>query len=70
LIIPRGGVSALDAVGQTFWDEQADARLFRAVLEKVDGTAVEVIDYPGNINDPELARRAADTLHELIRKAA
>jgi uncharacterized protein (UPF0261 family) len=70
LIIPRGGVSALDAVGQTFWDEQADARLFRAVLEKVDGSAVEVIDYPGNINDPELARRAADTLQELIRKAA
>ena len=70
LIIPRGGVSALDAPGQTFWDEQADARLFAAVLEKVGGTAVEVIDYPGNINDPELARRAGDTLHELIRKAA
>ena len=70
LIIPRGGVSALDAMGQTFWDEEADARLFRAVLEKVGGSAVEVIDYPGNINDPELARRAADTLHELIRKAA
>jgi uncharacterized protein (UPF0261 family) len=68
LIIPRGGVSALDAVGQTFWDEEADSRLFAAVSESVAGTAVEVIDYPGNINDPELARRAAETLHELIQK--
>jgi uncharacterized protein (UPF0261 family) len=70
LIIPRGGVSALDAAGQAFWDEEADSRLFGAVIEQVAGSAVEVIDYPGNINDPELARRAADTLHELIRKAA
>jgi len=70
LIIPRGGVSALDAAGQAFWDEEADSRLFGAVIGQVAGTAVEVIDYPGNINDPELARRAADALHELIRKAA
>jgi uncharacterized protein (UPF0261 family) len=70
LIIPRGGVSALDAAGQTFWDEEADSRLFEAVSETLAGTPVEVIDYPGNINDPELARRAADTLHGLIQKAA
>jgi uncharacterized protein (UPF0261 family) len=66
LVIPRGGVSALDAVGQPFWDEEADAKLFNAVSEAVAGTAVEVLDDPANINDAALARRAADQLHRLI----
>lgn len=66
LIIPRGGVSALDADGQPFRDETADAALFDAVLGGVDGSAVVVIDDPANINDETLARRAADELHALI----
>jgi uncharacterized protein (UPF0261 family) len=68
LIIPRGGVSALDAVGQPFWDEEADALLFGAVSQAVASTSVEVIDDPANINDADLARRAADELHQLIKK--
>ena len=68
LVIPRGGVSALDAKGQPFWDEEADAKLFAAVKGAVAGTHVEVIDDPSNINDPELARRAADKLHALIQE--
>jgi len=69
LIVPRGGVSALDDEGQPFKDEAADAALFDAVLAAVAGSAVVVVDDPANINDPRLARRAADELHALIGKA-
>jgi uncharacterized protein (UPF0261 family) len=68
LVIPRGGVSALDAEGQPFWDEEADGKLFAAVRKAVAGSGVEVIDDPANINDPALARRAAETLHALIEQ--
>ena len=68
LVIPRGGVSALDTEGQPFWDEQADASLFGALSAAIAGSSVEVIDDPANINDPSLARRAADRLHALISR--
>ena len=64
LVIPRGGVSALDAEGMPFYDETADAALFDAVL--ASATGIPVIDSPANINDATLARQAAEKLHELI----
>jgi uncharacterized protein (UPF0261 family) len=66
LVIPRDGVSALDADGQPFRDASADAALFAATLDAVHGRAVTVIDVDAHINDPSLAVRAADLLHELI----
>jgi uncharacterized protein (UPF0261 family) len=68
LIVPRGGVSALDAEGMPFRDEAADAALFDAVLESATGVAV--IESDANINDLQLARRAADELHRLIGEAS
>ena len=68
LIVPRGGVSALDVEGQPFRDEAADAALFEAVLAAVAGSRVVVVDDPANINDAPLARRAAEELHALIGK--
>jgi uncharacterized protein (UPF0261 family) len=68
LVVPRGGVSALDAEGQPFRDEAADAALIEAVLAAVAGSAVVVVDDDANINDAGLARRAADELHALIGK--
>jgi uncharacterized protein (UPF0261 family) len=66
LLVPRGGVSALDAEGEAFADEGADAALFAEVLSAVEGSAVTVIDSPLHINDDEFAVRAADELHALI----
>jgi uncharacterized protein (UPF0261 family) len=66
LVIPRDGVSALDADGQPFRDASADAALFAAALEAVAGSAVTVIDVNAHINDPPLAVRAANLLHQLI----
>jgi uncharacterized protein (UPF0261 family) len=66
LIVPRKGVSALDADGMAFRDEAADAALFDAVLTAVDGSAVTVVDDDAHINDKELAVRSADLLHALV----
>jgi uncharacterized protein (UPF0261 family) len=68
LMIPRGGVSALDADGQPFEDLAADEALFESVLEAVEHSAVVVLDLPVTINDPLFGRQAADELHELITK--
>lgn len=66
LIVPRNGVSALDADGMAFRDEAADTALFDAVLAAVDGSAVTIVDTDAHINDKELAVAAADLLHDLI----
>jgi len=64
LIVPRGGVSALDTEGMPFRDEAADEALFDAVIAAATG--ISVIESDANINDATLARRAADELHSLI----
>ncbi len=64
LMVPRGGVSALDADGMPFRDEEADAALVDAVIAAATG--IPVIDSDAHVNDPEFARRAADELHALI----
>ncbi|MFI5913202.1 Tm-1-like ATP-binding domain-containing protein [Dactylosporangium sp. NPDC051541] len=64
LAVPRGGVSALDAPGMPFEDPDASKALFDAVLHEAG--AVEVVDSPLHINDPEFAVAAAERLHALI----
>ncbi|MDN4639982.1 Tm-1-like ATP-binding domain-containing protein [Agreia sp. PsM10] len=68
LMIPHGGVSALDAAGQPFRDVAADEALFENVTAAVEGSAVTVLDLDANINDPLFGRQAADELHALITK--
>lgn len=55
-LIPEGGVSALDAPGQPFWDPAADAALFDALQQTVRITATrQLIRLPFHINDPAFA---------------
>jgi len=54
--LPEGGVSALDAPGQPFWDPAADRALFAALEETVRQTASrKLVRVPHNINDPAFA---------------
>ncbi|MGH3585879.1 MAG: Tm-1-like ATP-binding domain-containing protein [Pseudonocardia sp.] len=66
LVVPRGGFSAIDRPDGPFWD--AGAAAVDAVLARLDGSAVEVVDDARHINDPTLAAEAADRLHEMIQK--
>jgi uncharacterized protein (UPF0261 family) len=55
-LLPTGGVSALDAPGQPFWDPEADAALFDTLEAEVRKTGQrQVRRLPYHVNDPEFA---------------
>lgn len=65
-LLPEGGVSALDAPGQPFWDPAADAALFDALAETVRVTASrQLIRLPLHINDPAFAAALAQHFRAL-----
>jgi uncharacterized protein (UPF0261 family)/ABC-type branched-subunit amino acid transport system ATPase component len=65
-LIPEGGVSALDAPGQPFWDPAADAALFDALAETVHVTTNrQLIRLPHHINDPAFAAALAQHFRAL-----
>jgi uncharacterized protein (UPF0261 family) len=65
--LPQGGVSALDAPGQPFWDPEADAALFRALDQTVRQTANrQLIGLKCNINEPEFAAAIVTAFRSLV----
>jgi uncharacterized protein (UPF0261 family) len=66
ILLPSGGLSAIDAEGHPFHDADADAALIAAVRASVNPARVRVVDVPGNIDRAEAGSLAADLLHELI----
>jgi uncharacterized protein (UPF0261 family)/ABC-type branched-subunit amino acid transport system ATPase component len=65
--LPEGGVSALDAPGQPFWDPEADAALFRALDRTVRQTSNrQLIRLKCNINDPTFAAAIVTVFRALI----
>jgi uncharacterized protein (UPF0261 family)/ABC-type branched-subunit amino acid transport system ATPase component len=68
--IPEGGVSALDAQRQPFWDPEADAALFRALESTVRQTGSrQLIRVKQNINDPEFASTVVTAFRTLFGRA-
>jgi uncharacterized protein (UPF0261 family)/ABC-type branched-subunit amino acid transport system ATPase component len=68
--LPEGGVSALDAPGQPFWDPDADAALFRALEQTVRQTSNrQLIRVSKNINDPEFASTVVNAFRTLLGRA-
>jgi uncharacterized protein (UPF0261 family) len=60
-LLPMGGVSALDAPGQAFWDPAADAALFDTLESELRRTARrKLMRLPYHINDPEFAQAAVE----------
>ncbi len=69
VMIPRQGVSALDAPGQPFWDPDADAALFGALTQGLAGNPnVRVEQRNEHINDPSFADAAAIELRKLLAR--
>ncbi|KGD99769.1 hypothetical protein JL37_04180 [Achromobacter sp. RTa] len=65
-LIPEGGVSALDAPDQAFWDPEADAALYAALEANVQQTADRrLVRVPCHINDPLFAKTAVDHYLEI-----
>lgn len=68
-LIPEGGVSALDAPGQPFWDPEADAALFAALEKHVVQTPDRrLVRVPCHINDPLFAQTAVDQFLEIATR--
>jgi uncharacterized protein (UPF0261 family) len=60
-LLPMGGVSALDAPGQPFWDPEADAALFDTLEAELRQTAHRKLSrLPCHINDAAFAQAAAE----------
>jgi len=60
-LLPRGGVSALDAPGQPFWDPAADAALFETLTADLKQTSRRKLrQVPYHINDPQFAQAAVE----------
>jgi uncharacterized protein (UPF0261 family) len=56
LLIPEGGVSAIDVAGKPFYDPAADAALFETLTAQVVQTASRrIVRLPCDINAPEFA---------------
>jgi uncharacterized protein (UPF0261 family) len=65
--LPEGGVSALDASGQPFWDPEADAALFRALDRTVRQTSNrQLIRLKRNINEADFAAAIVAAFRALI----
>ena len=68
--LPEGGVSALDAPGQPFWDPDADAALFRTLERTVRQTGNrQLIRIKRNVNDPEFAAAIVAAFRPLLGRA-
>ena len=65
-LLPEGGVSALDAPGQAFWDPDADAALFTTIEREIRDPG-RVRRLPYNINDPEFADALVAAWREVQR---
>jgi uncharacterized protein (UPF0261 family) len=66
-LLPRRGVSILDADGGPFCDRDADQTMFDAIKAHVNkGIPIEEMDH--NINEPEFSTRAVEMLLDLIQQ--
>jgi uncharacterized protein (UPF0261 family)/ABC-type branched-subunit amino acid transport system ATPase component len=69
-LIPEGGVSAIDAPGQPFYDPAADRALFSAIEKNfLPSSRRKLIKLPYNINDPAFADALVQAFLEIQPQA-
>nr|WP_325254174.1 Tm-1-like ATP-binding domain-containing protein [Amylibacter sp.] len=68
LLIPEGGLSALDSPDGPFWNPEANAALFDTLQARVNQTAKRrIIRSPHHINDAAFSALAVQTFQDLIQ---
>lgn len=67
-LLPKRGISILDADGGIFCDREADEALYKAIKENVN-PSIPVVEMDNNINDMEFSKKAAGLMLQLIEKA-
>jgi uncharacterized protein (UPF0261 family) len=66
LVLPLGGVSAIDVEREDFYDPDADTALFDALRTSIDED-IELIEMQTAINDEAFAEVLVETLDEFMR---
>jgi uncharacterized protein (UPF0261 family) len=69
VFLPLRGVSAIDVTGKPFYDPDADEALFRSIRARLN-PGIPRIEDDTDINDPSFAKAMADSLHDMIVRAA
>jgi len=68
-LLPAGGVSALDAPSQPFWDPEADAALFDTLTNELHQTERrQLMRLPFHINDPNFAQAVVEEFLMIVRQ--
>jgi uncharacterized protein (UPF0261 family) len=68
-LLPLGGVSALDAPGQPFWDPDADGALFETFANEFKETdRRKLVRFPLHINDPNFAQAGVKEFLAIVRQ--
>jgi len=68
-LLPLGGVSALDAPSQPFWDPDADAALFETLASEFQETDHrKLVRLPFHINDPSFAQAGVQEFLSIARQ--
>ena len=71
VVLPAGGVSALDAPGQPFHDPEATGALLETLRAELrPGPGRTIADYPGHINDPQCSEIMAGAFLRLAGRKA
>lgn len=67
--LPEGGLSALDAPDQPFWDPVADAALFKSIRDTFrPGPNRQLISLPHHVNSNEFADALAESFLDIFPK--
>lgn len=66
LLLPKKGVSMIDAEGQPFDGSEERKTLFETLKKEIRNDNVEIVELDNNINDEHFALTAAKTLLELM----
>lgn len=66
VLLPTGGLSAIDVPGHPFADPAADAALADAARAAADPARVRIVEVDGDLDTAEVGRLAADLLHAQI----
>ena len=68
-LLPMGGVSALDAPGQPFWDPAADRALFDTLATELRQTdRRKLLLSPYHINDPQFAQAGVEEFLKIVHQ--
>ena len=66
VLLPKKGVSMIDAEGQPFEGVMERTTLFDTIKNGIDNEKVHIVEMDNNINDKEFALKAAQTLIDLM----